>query len=493
MPPGVWSAFRLSASRLGFLRAAAVASIGLAAAGERPLAGAAQDRFAYAHAQLYVNATVIDGRGGQPRSSAVLVWGGRIQGVGDQESMAVPDGTVVVDLSGAYLLPGFIDAHASPRTTDDLRSMLASGITGVREGAMPLALFEERGTGAFGDDPVPRVYVGGPVLDAAGGAARGVPLDTEEAAVEEVRRQLDDGVRFISVSREVPSGWLPGIVRAARRDGVEVWADREAEGWLLGLRAGARVASPLVSGDPDLLPEDAREALARAAGGGARTRAAWLELLNPDGARVDAAVTALLSGDAAVTPLLARAAAPLGCMSGAGGASASDSEVGQAGDGGAATSGAAAENSAIADFVGALADGCAAVSAAERAALLAAWPKAQALVRALHDQGVRLLIGSDAPETTRWGAGYHLEMQLVAAAGIPELDVIGMATRNAAIALGQLHERGTLERGKRADFLVLERNPLADIRNASRISMVVIDGQAWGMAPGGRWERLRFD
>lgn len=418
--------------------------------------GVTQDPFPGVRAELFVNATVIDGRGGTPRpSSSVLVWGGRIQGVGTEGSLRVPEGTVVVDLSGNYLIPGFIDVHASPRSADDLSALLAHGITGVRDGALPLDVFEARGRGDFGEDPSPAVYVGGPVLDAAG-AARGVALDSEAAAIAEIERQADGGAEFIAVSPNVPAEWLVGIMRGARRANVPVWADRRGDGWLLALRAGAAVASPLVSGDPELLPEAERDAFTTlAVEGGTQAITAWLERLESDGAEVDRAVTALLSNDATLAPLLASTVAPLDCIP---------------------------ETAA-----------CPPVTEAERARLRAAWPKAQALVHTLHDHGVRMLVGSDAPRTTEWGHGFHREMRLLAGAGIPELDVLAMATRNAAIALGVLHERGTIELGKRADFLVLEANPLADIRNASRISLVVLGGRVWSLGRDGVWERVRFN
>jgi len=319
---------------------------------------------------------------------------------------------------------------------------------------MALSVFEERGRGSFGDEPSPLVFIGGPMLDATG-AATGVPLDSEEAAIAEVRAQIEGGADFVSVSPRVPSDWIVGIARAARRLDTPLWTDR-GEGWLLSLRAGADVASRLISGDPDLLPEAEREAyVAATENGAARTHAPWLARIDPDGAEVERAVSALLSRDATVVPLLASAESPLGCA---------------AGD-----------------------PSCESLSEAERAALQAAWPKAEALVRTLHREGVRLLVGSDAPAATAWGDGFHREMQLLVAAGIPELDVISMATRNAAIALGQLHERGTLEIGKRADFLVLEADPVADISNAGRISFVVIGGRPWRLESDGSWERVRFD
>lgn len=420
------------------------------------LAGAGQDTFIVPQSELFTNVTVIDGRGGPPRpSSAVLVWGGRIRDIGAQGSVAAPEGTVVVDLSGSYLMPGLIDAHASPRTTEELRALLAAGITGVRDGATSPAAFEARGRGNFGEDPVPAVYVGGPVLD-AGGAPRGVALESEAAAVAEVARQAADGAGFVSVTSGVPSSWLVGIARAARRAEVPLWADRRDGGWLLALRAGSAVAGPLVSGDPELLPERERgpfEALAEA--GQVPVQTAWLERLEPQGPDVDRAVTALLSNDSALLPLLAGASASPDCPADA--------------------------------------TPCAPLSTDERSALEAVWPGAEALLRTFHGHGVRLLVGSDAPRTTAWGEGFHREMELLVEAGISPLEVLGMATRNGAIALGQLHERGTIEIGKRADFVVLEANPAADIRNARRISFVVIDGDAWTYDRDGSWRRIRFN
>jgi imidazolonepropionase-like amidohydrolase len=59
----------------------------------------------------------------------------------------------------------------------------------------------------------------------------------------------------------------------------------------------------------------------------------------------------------------------------------------------------------------------------------------------------------------------YREMDALSAAGIPAIDVIVAATRNGAMALHQLEERGTIEAGKRADLLVLSKNPGEDISN----------------------------
>ena len=127
-------------------------------------------------------------------------------------------------------------------------------------------------------------------------------------AVAEVERQVGRGADFITISPGVPAEWLVGMIRAARRRTCPC-GRAPREGWLLALRAGAAVASPLISGDPELLPQAERNAFeTRTTGGGSGVLAAWLERLESDGPDVERAVTAVLANDATLAPLLASAA-----------------------------------------------------------------------------------------------------------------------------------------------------------------------------------------
>jgi imidazolonepropionase-like amidohydrolase len=72
---------------------------------------------------------------------------------------------------------------------------------------------------------------------------------------------------------------------------------------------------------------------------------------------------------------------------------------------------------------------------------------------------------------------YHRELELMVKAGIPELDVLTIATRNGAENLGILNETGTVEEGKIADLIVLSKNPIQDIRNTRSIETVIKQGQ----------------
>jgi imidazolonepropionase-like amidohydrolase len=95
----------------------------------------------------------------------------------------------------------------------------------------------------------------------------------------------------------------------------------------------------------------------------------------------------------------------------------------------------------------------------------------------LYRGGVPLAVGTNGGNVgTLQGPAFHRELALLAEAGIPLGDVLVAATRNGALALGLLQERGTIERGKAADFLVLSGNPLASLEAFAAIERVFVDG-----------------
>lgn len=108
------------------------------------------------------------------------------------------------------------------------------------------------------------------------------------------------------------------------------------------------------------------------------------------------------------------------------------------------------------------------------------------LLKALHEAGVPFLLGSDAPQM--WnvpGFSAHRELQVLVASGLTPYHALVSGTRNVAAFLGTLDTAGTVETGKRADLILLEANPLADITNSARIVGVML---------GGRWvDRATLD
>ena len=115
----------------------------------------------------------------------------------------------------------------------------------------------------------------------------------------------------------------------------------------------------------------------------------------------------------------------------------------------------------------------------------AAFAVAMKNVRTLHDAGVLVAVGTDSGAMPTRVAGFaeHRELQLLVEAGLSPMDALIAGTANSARVIGQDGERGTLIPGKRADFLVLDANPLDDIRNTMRLSAVWHGGQLVSATP----------
>lgn len=101
------------------------------------------------------------------------------------------------------------------------------------------------------------------------------------------------------------------------------------------------------------------------------------------------------------------------------------------------------------------------------------------LIKALHEGGAGLLLGSDAPQI--WnvpGFSAHRELQTYVTAGLTPYEALATGTRNIAAHFDTLDRGGTVEAGKRADLVLLDANPLQQITNTTRIVGVML---------GGRW------
>jgi imidazolonepropionase-like amidohydrolase len=101
------------------------------------------------------------------------------------------------------------------------------------------------------------------------------------------------------------------------------------------------------------------------------------------------------------------------------------------------------------------------------------------LIKALHAGGAGLLLGSDAPQIYNVpGFSIHRELESLVAAGLTPYQALETGTRNVAVFFETVSETGTVETGKRADLVLLDANPLADVRNTTRRAGVML---------GGRW------
>jgi imidazolonepropionase-like amidohydrolase len=100
------------------------------------------------------------------------------------------------------------------------------------------------------------------------------------------------------------------------------------------------------------------------------------------------------------------------------------------------------------------------------------------LVGLMHSAGARLLAGSDMMNPYVYpGFSLHDELALLVEAGLTPLEALRTATINPAIFLEMEKSLGTIEKGKLADLVLLDANPLEDIKNTTRIAGVVVNGK----------------
>ncbi len=100
------------------------------------------------------------------------------------------------------------------------------------------------------------------------------------------------------------------------------------------------------------------------------------------------------------------------------------------------------------------------------------------LVKEIHNAGGKIMAGSDTPELfLLYGWSLHREIKNLNAAGLSPYAALEAATRNPAEFLGALKEIGTIEKGKRADLILLDANPLEDISNTERRAGVMVRGR----------------
>lgn len=175
-----------------------------------------------------VGATVLSPRSAVSRTrSTVVVRGDRIVAVGSPRSVRVPDDAEVLDGRGRFLIPGLMDMHVHQSGYDavDPALFLANGVTTVREmSGSPMAR-EWRDRTAVGTLFGPRPVVGSPMLDGSpslwtGLGAAAVEIADAAAAREAVRASAADGADFIKVYTRLSSESFHAVAEESHRLGL---------------------------------------------------------------------------------------------------------------------------------------------------------------------------------------------------------------------------------------------------------------------------------
>lgn len=110
------------------------------------------------------------------------------------------------------------------------------------------------------------------------------------------------------------------------------------------------------------------------------------------------------------------------------------------------------------------------------------------IIKAIYDAGGKIMTGSDTPEFLfLYGFSMHRELKALADAGLSNYAALEAATKNPSMFFGTLEKVGTIEKGRRADLILLDANPLENVSNTERRSGVMLKGKYYTQTEMNKW------
>jgi hypothetical protein len=391
------------------------------------------------------------------REAVIVTAGGKILWIGEAGSARLPEAFKVVDFSAKTVIPGLIDTHGhlfgglvKRHSSCDLLAplFLAAGVTTVRspgsmepEGDMGLRNRIDSGR-LLG----PRYFHSGPYIE---GDPVTVGWMNPVRTTEEVRLKIEEWIKAGATSVKVYANMKGDLLRTAiefgHLQGVKVIGHLGATPWKEAILMGIDELFHGILALPEITPADT-------AAKDPKDPYAWLasvDLARPevqDILRLAAEAGVVLTPTAVVLEPLDIATQHL------------DEEK---------------------RFL--TPEAWAKVEERIAKPFISNGPQVMAKIRQFikmaHDAGCVLSTGTDQVGFTLLpGFGLWREMEIFAEAGLPPMDVLRAATINGARAIGRSDLLGSLEAGKLADFVVLDGNPLEDIRRVRSVHRVVKGG-----------------
>ena len=411
-----------------------------------------------------VGGQLINGTGAAPvADSVVLIRGGQVVSAGSRDTTPVPDGAETVDVTGKTIMPGLVNLHVHYREgpaeiEQQFRSQLYFGVTTARSIGSDSPERTAFLLGSAGRSDSPRTFTAGMGFSRPGGfnaAGRNAPT-TEDEARALVRDQIALGVHFIKMwvnAVAEPDLKITPEIRTAIIDEAIVngaipvaHIDDEADGRQL-VEAGLRDflhSTVLTFGPGAGVPVD-----------------------NPDPSQEF--IQMCLDAGVSFTPTLSIVQNRWHFA-----------EHPELLDDPALR---AAFNAYNPDALAGWDDPARRADVVDAAGFedrKAAFRQVQDFVKTMHDAGVTVALGNDAgTANVPFGWGIHHEMALYVEAGLTPMDAIVAATAAGAGRMPPVGEAdfGTLEAGKVADLIVLNADPLVDIRNTLEIDRVMRLGE----------------
>ena len=394
------------------------------------------------HTVAIVGATLIDGRGGAPvRDSAVVISGDRITAAGSRASVRVPAGAEVFEARGMTLLPGLIDAHFHIDGDDPLPALyLSHGVTSLRDPGQWIEAYDAARAAAAS---VPRLFLTGPHFDsppAAYPADSYIVRDADEVRAG-VARFASQGSTGFKVYFRLPLGLIRALCDEAHARGLPVTSHLEIVDAGDAIRAGVDGVEHVTSFGTALTPareaEKYRQAVLASNDARREGRYELWDKIDLDSPRASAIFRLLAEHGTYVSPTLAVFERQRG-----------DKETTEM--------------------------------------HVRAFKRMEEFVLSVKRAGAHVVVGSHSavPHAER-GWAYQRELELLVESGLTPMEAIVAGTWENAHFFHVEDRLGSVEAGKVADLLLVEGDPLKDVRVMRNVRRVMLGG-AWVGATQGK-------
>ncbi len=437
---------------------------------------------------VFTRVAVIDVTAPNPRRAlrldqTVIISGDRITALGRTGRVPIPDGAQVIDATSQFLIPGLWDMHIHAfsgnwDTASVLSLFLANGVTGVRDMGSDLErilTLRQQITSGFRSGP--RMVVSGPGVSGLSGPPDARRLINGDEARGAVRRLKGAGVDTIKLDSYLsPAAFFAAVDEAAKQGlpavGHVPFGVRASDAAKVGLESIEHLEGVVIEST------DLEDALREEISVRLRERKKGIEVPQIETDQTER------YRDSYNPQKLQRLSAQFvkyrtwHCPT-----LISPEAAGHAAD--AMKNGFAAYPNlryVSAARQGRWKHGLSTTFSPDQITNISVYAAYKRVITAaMHRAGVQFLAGTDAPGPGQVpGFSLHDELALFVQIGLSPLEALQTATINPARFFGRQKDLGAIERGRLADLVLLDANPIDDIDNARRISAVVVNGRYLG-------------
>jgi imidazolonepropionase-like amidohydrolase len=407
-----------------------------------------------------VSTTVLPMTGGAPAlNTTVIIRDGRIASMGPSDAVEVPANARAIDGRGKYLMPGLVEMHShlSKARASALGLFVANGVTTLREvGGDHQELLQWRREVRAGTRVGPDFLIAGPYLE----SARNIERMRKDPPSERV--EPFDRIR-IPVATPADARRVVASLAAQELDFLKVRTTQDAETYAALVQAahahGLRLVGHVTGLSPKTVLDAGQDGIEHAflPETVPASRDERMTIWRAFAAKGVVIVPTLVTATSAVFTPIDRLRAMV------------DDDEGRVEPRRRYVS-----LFLVKDWKEQLLE----VSAERQTAYRGAWESILRNLREMHEAGMDVLAGSDVAVLNVFpGSTLHEELALfVKELGMTTAEALDRATRRSAKWLGLGDSIGTVERGKVANLVLLDANPLDDIANTRRIAAVVLRG-----------------